>query len=516
MQVTNQLVSINFTDLPGTYPTTWDLSPTYPNGALDPTHITARTKSTNQSWTPWGPVTAFDINTNIATFTLPGSTVEQVEFRRSTPRYSVYLDPLLPSSRVSAKNLQANADQGLYTAIEWAAQFGIDAQAPLVAAPGEVPNTLGLQQQTQNYWVEADYSPHVWDFSFAGGYIERSHVKVQVLLDAGWVGLSIDTADGEPQYNYELREDGSYELDESGLIEAREGDTDPNDANTSPFRFIGPYQLYLDFTTLGEVPQAIIIYRHTPRSMKVSSLPDRARITAPGMDPSARHALFVAVEIGEQLSQYQPPCDCLTSDQVEVSFTSETDTLIYLTQYQAFQDSHTTGIPVIAIGGTFDPAMKGDAITLSQGNLHASVTGTGPGAVLTTNKWYGPGNDKASVVEFTIISGSAANYYVGAKLVPHAGYPNFDGNADMQGWPGVTGYDKDGTAFTKTLADGIYPTYTEYGPFIPLVSGDVIGVLAYNGASYFVNGVHIAGVPFLENGPHAGGVQSFPVFGRRA
>lgn len=516
MIVTNQLVSINFSGVTLPYPTTWDLTTTYPNGALSPDHIEARTKSTGRSWTDWGPVTGFDTNTNIATFTPPGTTVEQVEFRRSTPRYEVYLDPTLTTSRVSENNLQVNADQGLYTAIEWAAQFGIDAQATLLPAPGEVPNTLGLQQQTQNYWTNTDFSTKVWNFQFAGGYISRSHVRAQVLLSTGWVGLDIDTADGDPQYNYELREDGSFELCEDGTIEAREGHTDPNDADGAPFRFMGPYQLYLDFTTLGELPTALIIYRHTPRNVKVSSLKDDALITANGMYPSATHAFFVAVELGEQLSQYAPPCGCLARDQVEVSFTSETDTLIYLTEYQTFQDTRSTGVPVIAIGGTFDPDKCGDAITLSNGNLHASITGTGPGAVLTTNKWYGPGTDKASVVEFTILSGVGAAFYVGGKLVPYPGYPDFDGNADMQGWAGLTGYDNNGTAFTKTNSDGLFPTYTEYGPFIPLQSGDVIGVLAWQGASYFINGVHVSGIPALENGPHDGGIQSYPVLGRRA
>lgn len=309
MIVTNQLVSINFSGLTGTLPTTWDLTPTYPNGALDTTHITARSKTGSADWTGWTAITAFDNDTNIATWAAP-SGATQVEFRRSTPRYSVYLDPLAPTSRVSQRNLQVNADQGLYTAIEWAAQFGINAQAPLLPAPGSVPNTLGLQQQTQNYWTAADYSTHVWNFSFAGGYIDRSHVKAQVLLSTGWVGLSIDTADGDPQYNYELAEDGTLELDEDGLIEAREGVTYDNDPNTNPFRFIGPYQLYMDFSVLAEVPQALIIYRHTPRNVKVSSPVDRARITSDGMDPSAQHALFVAVELGEQLSQYAPTCDC--------------------------------------------------------------------------------------------------------------------------------------------------------------------------------------------------------------
>lgn len=307
MIVTNQLISINFQAFTGALPTTWNLTPTYPNGALDVSQIEARTFLT--TWSGWGAVTAFDNDTNIATFTAPvGST--QVEFRRTTPRYSVYLDPKATTSRVSQRNLQVNADQGLYTAIEWAAQFGIDAQAVLLPAPGQVPNTLGLQQQTQNYWVAADYTSHVWNFNFAGGYIDRSHVKAQVLLSTGWTQLTIDTYPGGVEFNYELREDGTLELEENGLIEAREGVIDPNDTNTSPFRFIGPYALYMDFSVLHEVPKALIIYRHTPRNVMVSSPLDATRITADGMDPSARHALFVAVEIGEQLAQYAPTCEC--------------------------------------------------------------------------------------------------------------------------------------------------------------------------------------------------------------
>lgn len=317
MIVTNNLVSINFSGLSGTLPTVWDLTPTYPNGALDTTHITARSKIGSGNWSTWGAVTAFDNTTNVATWTAP-SGATQVEFRRRTPRYSVYRDPTLTSSRVSTGNLQANADQGLYTAIEWAAQYGIDAQAILLPAPGQVPNTLGLQQQTQNYWGAADYSTHVWNFSFVGGYISRSHVKAQVLLSGGWTSIDIDPADQSPQFNYSVEEDGDtylgpYSMTEDGLIESREGAVDPVDPDSSPFRFIGDFQLYMDFSTLTEVPQALIIYRHTPRNVKVSSLPDDARIDGVGMEPSARHALFVAVELGEQLSQYAPPCDCFLS-----------------------------------------------------------------------------------------------------------------------------------------------------------------------------------------------------------
>jgi concanavalin A-like lectin/glucanase superfamily protein len=274
MIVTNLLTKVNFSSLPETLPTAWDLTSYIPNGALDVSQVLARSHTVADGWTTFESVTAFSNATNIATYTAPTGT-DQVEFMRSTPRYAAYLDPEAPTSRVSQRNLQVNADQGLYVAVEWAAQYGIDAMQPLLPSPGLTPNQLGLQQQTQNYWVAADYTKTTWNFQFAGGYIDPSHVKVQVLLTTGWTALTVDLVNP-----------------------------------SAPFRFIGEYQLYLDFSVLSEVPQALIIYRHTPRDIHVSSPLDRARITADGMSPSARHALFVAVEIGEMLSMYVPVCEC--------------------------------------------------------------------------------------------------------------------------------------------------------------------------------------------------------------
>lgn len=273
MIVTQQLASVNFSEVAYPAPTSWDLSSYIPTGALDQTHIEARIKPVGDIFGDWGAVTAFDNTTLLATFTTLAHASE-VEFRRNTPRYAVYHDPQAVSSRVSQTNLQANADQGLFVAVEWAAQYGIDAYAELV--PTDTPNTLGLIQQTQNHWAAtADWTHTSWDFQFAGGYIDRDHVKAQVLLSTGWQALTIS-------------------------------DTDPS----APFRFIGNFQLFLDFSTLAEVPLGLIIYRHTPRDMLVDSPLDHARITANGMRPSATHALFVAVELGEVLSQYVPPCSC--------------------------------------------------------------------------------------------------------------------------------------------------------------------------------------------------------------
>jgi hypothetical protein len=205
-----------------------------------------------------------------------------VEFRRKTPRYAAFLDPLAATSRVSEKNFRANADQGIFVAVEWAAQYGIDAYEIPLADPGLALNQLGLVQLTQNHWgPNADFTKTSWNFYFAGGYIDRAHVKAQALLPGGWVQLTIDPAEN-----------------------------DPGDPSVAPFRFIGDYQLRLDLSTLAGPVTGLIIYRHTPRMVNVGVPYDNTRITAPGMEPSARHAFFVAVEIGEELSRHVPTCEC--------------------------------------------------------------------------------------------------------------------------------------------------------------------------------------------------------------
>lgn len=281
---TNTLVSLIFSDLPETPPTTWDLSSYIPNGALDASQVQVRIRPVGEYWQAWDAVTAFDNATNIATYTvmLPST---QVEFRRNTPRYAIYLDPNAPSSRVSQRNLQVNADQGLFVATEWAAQYGFNVYQTLLPDPATAQNTLGLVQQTQNHWAStANWGNTSWNFQFAGGYIDRTHVRAQVLLAAGWTAVDIDASDPH---------------------------ADSEDAPvTAPFRFIGDYTLFMDFSTLGEVPQGLIIYRYTPRNVHISSPTDGNRITAAGMEPSAQWAFFAAVEIGEELAKRVPPCEC--------------------------------------------------------------------------------------------------------------------------------------------------------------------------------------------------------------
>lgn len=281
MIVTDMLSKINFSAIPTTMPATWYLGDFIPGGVLDVTQLQVRLRVVNKYWQQWGPVDAWNADTKTATYFRP-IVASQIEFRRVTPRYAAYLDPLARKSRVSQKNLQTNADQGVFVAVETAADLGINAKAVLLPDPGDGPNSLKLIQRTQNYWgPNVDYTQKSWNFHFSGGYLDKSHVQAQVLLSTGWTLLTIDPSEN-----------------------------DPLAPSNAPFRFIGDYQLFMDFSTLSEGPQGMVIFRHTPRNINVSSPEDAAKITALGMDPSARQAFFVAVEIGEQISKREPICEC--------------------------------------------------------------------------------------------------------------------------------------------------------------------------------------------------------------
>lgn len=279
MIYTNLIDRAQFDSIDGTE---FDLSSFIPGGALDASHILIRYRPVGAYWSAWGAVDSWDNDTRVATWSRPALTLQSVQLQRVTPRYSLFLDPLATTSRVSEKNFHANADQGLFVASEWAAQYGIDVNAAGLPDYGDGPNTLGLVQQTQNYWgSNANFAKTTWDFQFSGGYIDRTHVHAAALLPTGWTELTIDASEN-----------------------------DPSSPSGAPFRFIGDYQLRLDLATLGSTITGLVIYRKTPRNVNVAVVGDDQRITATGMEPSARWAFFVAVEIGEELAKRVPPCEC--------------------------------------------------------------------------------------------------------------------------------------------------------------------------------------------------------------
>lgn len=281
MIIENKLTSYLFKDLPATSPTTWDLSGYIPEGIGLLEHLQYRYRVPNQYTSPWYPVSAFNRSTQVATAAVPNGAMF-AEFRRKTPRYDLIRDPLAKTSRVAQPDLQLNADQGMFVALEWAAEYGVDGHAQLVS--GLPPLSLGDTMFTQqHYGPEADYTRTVWNFRFAGGYMEPEHVRVQIKVAGAWQAVVIDYA----EYDHEA----------------------PSGA---PYKLQGPFQLYLNFGELATQIEGMVIYRRTPREFPVSTPSHRSQITAEGMTPTATQAFFVAVELGEEMNRLVPECECLS------------------------------------------------------------------------------------------------------------------------------------------------------------------------------------------------------------
>ena len=249
-----------------TLPTSWALADYIPGGVVTTAHLEYRSSLNTVSFSGWAPVPAFDNATKTATLTVAPNT-RTVEFRRRTPRFALVSDPERVNARVSEAELRHNALQGLFVAIEWAAELGHDAYNPLLSGD-DGPNQLGLKQQTQTHYGAdtAFKTQRIYNFQFAGGYIEPEHVRVQIKVGGVWQAFPI----------------------------TRES-------------FTGPFHLYLDMSGIAGTITGMVIRRFTPRTT-VPYQTDTQRITAPGMEPSARHAFFAAVEIGEELSKLVDPC----------------------------------------------------------------------------------------------------------------------------------------------------------------------------------------------------------------
>lgn len=274
----NKLTSYIFKEVAGT-PSTWDLHPYIPEGILNLSTLQYRWRSADTYWTDWQPAVAFNAATQVATGPIPAGTVE-VEWQRNTPRDRLYKDPLAATSRVAQPDLQINADQGMLVAIEWAASYGVDAHSPMVS--GEAPRSLGLTQHSQNHFgPDAKYTRKVWNFRFTGGYLDRSHVKVQIKVAGVWQLLTLDYTAWDHEH-----------------------------PSSAPYRFLAPYQLYLDFGSLASQIEGMVIFRRTPREAEVATPQDAEIIDGPGMKPTATHAFFVAVELGEEMNRLVPACEC--------------------------------------------------------------------------------------------------------------------------------------------------------------------------------------------------------------
>lgn len=261
---TNYLTHVQFEvpEGPSGRRVTFDLNGYIPGGVLDASHLQMRTNAGGGVvWSSWGlvvngsPDRSYDPETNTATLRLDHPKIF-VQFRRVTPRYVLLLDPLT-GYPTTEPVLRSNATQGLFVAVELAAEAGINAY--VLEDPPELP--IG-QARSQTRWP-ADHPfklARMYNFQFAGGYLAREHVRVQIKLDGVWTEYII-------------------------------GDDN----------FVGPWQLRMDFSSVPGDITGLVVRRFTPRDGTVAVVEDGYVVGPRGLDPTARHAFYAAVEIGEDL-----------------------------------------------------------------------------------------------------------------------------------------------------------------------------------------------------------------------
>lgn len=282
MTITDLLTCIELSGFGGPIGTTHSIGEALPAGALDLSHLEYRSRAVPGLWTGWFKAVAWNQATRVITVGNIDATHTVLQIRRMTPRLYLYQDPGALEARVDRENLRINANQGFMVACEWAGEYGIDPQQSLLQPDYAVSTPLRLLSQTH-------YGPgpgpdnlfhkkHTYDFWFAGGYIQRAHVKVQAKIAGVWTPVALDSTSWDTPYN------------------------------PAANKFIGPWTLQLDLQALGDV-QGLIIHRFTPRNGEVSYPDTGVPITEINMDPSTRHAFYVAVELGEELSK-RVPCEC--------------------------------------------------------------------------------------------------------------------------------------------------------------------------------------------------------------
>jgi hypothetical protein len=194
--------------------------------------------------------------------------VSSVAFRRITPTYPLINSPLLVGTRVSAKNLRAWANQGLFAAQEWAGIYRV----PVETSPTVATSLYRLPPPHAqcSYRVQGNHRFLTdWPFSFSGGYLLPSHV--QLLCRIGGIPIQIPV-------NTQATPGAAVYLQGSGYLH------------------IDIPRLESDFSGVLDL---LVIYRNTLRSGE-ASVPDTSGvITAQNMAASASVATLAIQEIAD-------------------------------------------------------------------------------------------------------------------------------------------------------------------------------------------------------------------------
>lgn len=238
--------------------------------------------------------------------------------------------------------------------------------------------TLVAQRLSRTLY-EADGTTTSWNFTFSGGYLDRSHVKASVLPPGGTATPLTITA-----------------------------------AN-----FIGDYQLSI--TPPVAAGTILTIYRDTPKDLPIVDFTDGAGLTEVALDTNAKQAVFIAAESADAIGTADVDLAIIAADEAQAAsaaaVAANAEAQLALNSLRGYDtivrfsgDGVDTTWPLIVPSGSVTPAVYINGI------YQQTNTYTVSGNILTFNTPPVAGTNNIEVVlhvalptdEFTPLAAAAA------------------------------------------------------------------------------------------------------------
>jgi hypothetical protein len=139
---------------------------------------------------------------------------------------------------------------------------------------------------SQNWW-EADGVQTVWNFSFAGGYIDRTHVKAWYKVNPEDIPTPITVVDS---------------------------------------MFVGDFQLLISPAIAAGA--TVCIYRDTPKILPLVDFTEGSGLSEVSLDTNAKQAVFIAAELQDTLTMSMLDASGITLDAISDAAAGAAATLI--------------------------------------------------------------------------------------------------------------------------------------------------------------------------------------------
>lgn len=278
---------------------------------------------------------------------------------------------------------------------------------------------------SQNWWL-ADGTTELWNISFAGGYIDRTHVKA-------WM------------------------RDPTGTL---------TPISLTSANWLGPNQLRI--TPAVPSGYTLAIYRDTPKIEPLVNFTDRANLSEVSLDTNAKQAIFAAAETTDLLT-----LSVFDSAGVSIEALTAAAEAAVAPHINALRDDLTSAEALKGAGMVrYNPAQAGSYPSWSVGAYLASaIAGGGGGGTtlppLEAGKWLG--NNGTALLWGTPAGGGGGSVTPGIGLnlldyIPEAEWPglrdgssSYDCTSAIQSWINAL---SNGHNMTGIVPAGRYPHTT--------------------------------------------------------